>query len=111
MKRLTKVVLDVEKKRLKEEDGIATFSTKERIVFMQKWKCENYDQLVFKLGAKLDNYDFLNGILFATSASKITVPQMQNVIQVDTAHINFGKYTLYLAYGNTANANMSPVSL
>jgi hypothetical protein len=31
MKRLTKVVLDVEKKRLKDEDGINTFPAKERI--------------------------------------------------------------------------------
>ena len=40
----------------------------------------------------------------------ITVPQLQNVIHVDAAHMNFGKYTLYLAYGNTANANMSPIA-
>ena len=77
---------------------------------MEKWKRDNYDQLVFKLGAKSDNYDFLNGILFATLASKTTVPQLHNVIQADAAHMNFGKYTLYSTYGNTANANMSPVA-
>jgi hypothetical protein len=64
---------------------------------MEKWKRDNYDQLVFELGAKSDNYDFLNGILFATSASKIIVPQLQNVIQADAAHMNFGKYTLYVS--------------
>ncbi len=35
---------------------------------------------------------------------------LQNVVQADAAHINFGKYTLYSAYGNTANANMSLIA-
>ena len=105
-----KVVLDTEIKRLKDEEGITTFSTQERNAFMHKWKAENYEQLVFELGARADNYEFLNGIMFVMSASKITVPQLQNVIQVDAAHMNFGKYTLYSVYGNTANANMPPVT-
>ena len=95
---------------MKDEDGINTFPAKERIEFMEKWKRDNHDQLVFELGAKSDNYDFLNGILFATLVSKTTVPQLQNVIQADAAHMNFGKYTQYLAHRNTANANMSPVA-
>ena len=77
---------------------------------MNDWKQENYDKLVFELGASGDNFQFLNGIMFATSASKHSVPMLQNVIQADAAHMNFGKYTLYSAYGNTANANMSPVA-
>ena len=77
---------------------------------MNDWKQENYDKLVFELGASGDNFQFLNGIMFATSASKHSVPMLQNVVKADAAHMNFGKYTLYSAYGNMANANMSPVA-
>ena len=31
-------------------------------------------------------------------------------VQADATHMNFGKYTLYLVYGNTANAIMSPMA-
>ena len=77
---------------------------------MNDWKKENYNKLVFELGASGDSYQFLNGIMFATSASKVSVLMLQNVIQADAAHMNFGKYTLYSAYGNTANANMFAVA-
>ncbi len=100
MKRLTKVVLDTEKHQLKEEDGVTTFSTADRLKFMNDWRQENYDKLVFELGSSGDNFQFLNGVMFATSASKHSVPMLQNVIQADAAHMNFGKYTLYSAYGN-----------
>ena len=77
---------------------------------MNDWKTKNYDKLLFELGASGDSYQFLNGIMFATSASKVSVLMLQNVIQADAAHMNFGKYTLYSAYGNMVNANMSPVA-
>jgi hypothetical protein len=54
---------------------------------------------------------FLTGILFATSSSKhLEVPLLQNVIQADGAHASYGKYTLFSAYGTTANGNMSPLA-
>ena len=31
-------------------------------------------------------------------------------IQANTAHIQFGKYTLFSAYASTANVNMSPIA-
>ena len=71
-----------------------TFSNKEHFAIMNKWKADNYDELIFELGAVNDHFKFLNGIMFATSASKVTVPMLQNVIQADAAHINFGKYML-----------------
>ena len=38
------------------------------------------------------------------------VPLLQDVIQADGAHTSFGKYTLFSAYGTTANGNMSPLA-
>jgi hypothetical protein len=53
---------------------------------------------------------FLTGILFATSSSKHLVPLRQDVIQADGAHASYGKYTLFSAYGTTANGNVSPLA-
>ncbi len=39
------------------------------------------------------------------------VPLLQNVVQADGAHTSFGLYTLYSAYGTTANGNMAPICL
>ena len=56
-------------------------------------------------------YSFLTGMLFATSSSKHMVPLLQDVIQADAAHCSYGKYTLYSAYGTTANGNMAPIAI
>ncbi len=40
------------------------------------------------------------------SFSKATVPELQTVFMADACHLNFGKYTVFLCYGVTANANM-----
>ena len=50
---------------------------------------------------------FLAGILVATSTLLLQVPHLQDVIQVDAAHISFGKYTLFSAYATTANGIMA----
>jgi hypothetical protein len=52
---------------------------------------------------------FLTGIFIATSSSKVQVQFLQDVIQADGAHMTFGKYTLFSAYGNTANGTMAPL--
>lgn len=43
------------------------------------------------------NIQFVHGILFATSASKRYISKLQNVIQIDAAHLNFGTYMLFSA--------------
>jgi hypothetical protein len=53
---------------------------------------------------------FLNGIFFAPSFAKATVPHLQKVFMADACHLNFGKYTLFSCYGVTANSNASPVA-
>jgi hypothetical protein len=52
-------------------------------------------------------FKFFTGIMIAPSTSKKQVPFLQEVIQANAAHMVFGKYTLYSAYANTANGNMS----
>ncbi len=39
----------------------------------------------------------------------MVVPLLQVVIQADGAHSQFGKYTLFLAYGMNANGHMSAI--
>ncbi len=56
-------------------------------------------------------FKFLTGIMIAPSTSKKQVPFLQEVIQADAAHMVFGKYTLFPAYANTANGNMSLLGL
>jgi hypothetical protein len=50
---------------------------------------------------------FLTGIFIATSTLKLQGPFLQDVIQADSAHMSFGKYTLFSAYTNTANGTMA----
>jgi hypothetical protein len=78
---------------------------------IKKWKTDN-DVYLNNVSGMEDGpqFLFLMGILFATSSSKHLVPLLQGVIQADGAHASYGKYTLFLAYGTTANGNMSPLS-
>ena len=53
---------------------------------------------------------FLNGIFFAPSFVKSTVPHLQKMFMADVCHLHFGKYTLFLCCGITANSNALPVA-
>jgi hypothetical protein len=81
----------------------------ERAAFLGKWFTENKDFLDSQMGLA-DATQFLSGILFTTLASIQTVPHLQQLIQADAAHMQFGKYTLFSAYGTTADGLMSPVA-
>lgn len=92
----------VQKATLATEDGAKAF--------IKDWTRENATFLNKYFGTKKSNWRFVHGITFATSTSKRTAPNLQRVIQADAAHMNFGKYTLYSAYGTTANAQCSPIA-
>ncbi len=53
---------------------------------------------------------FFSGILFSTLGACKAVSFLQQVLQADTCHMSFGKYTLYSCYGTTANCNTYPVA-
>lgn len=78
--------------------------------FCQNWKDKNANFISYHFGLPEQRRQFIDGILFATSMSKVTTSSIQYVIQADAAHMNFGKYTLYSAYGSTADAGCSPIA-
>ena len=58
-----------------------------------------------------DTLHFVSGVFLSLQQARHTVPLLQSVFQADAAHKNFGKYTLYSCYGNSANGNTFPVAL
>jgi hypothetical protein len=93
---------------LKAKDN-STLDKEGRSAYWNTWKKENYNFLVNQLGYKTTKDHFLHGVFYAQSSSKATVPELQTEFMVDACHLIFGKYTMFLCYGVTANANMSPV--
>ena len=84
----------------------------ERKAFVMKWYKEHKDQIFPWLGSPANQncLQFVNGIFFAPSFVKRTVPHLQKVFMADTCHLHFGKYMLFSCYGMTANSNASPVA-
>ena len=78
--------------------------------FVKDWTRANAVFIKKHFGSKEDNWRFVKGIQFTTSTSVRTARGLQQIIQADAAHMNFGKYTLYSAYGTTANAQCSPIA-
>jgi hypothetical protein len=109
LKNVSAVVLLEELERKKKEK--MSMSKAERRDFLSNWMTNHKIYLNTKLGSEGGTaFKFLSGILVAPSTSKAQVPFLQDVIQADRAHMSFGKYTLFTAYGMTANANMSPLA-
>ena len=111
MQNLDKIIIAEEAQRRKDKN-IAGILPGQRKDFVLQWKTEHESQLFARLGTPADNLrlKFLNGILFAPSFVKTTVPHLQKVFMADACHLNFGKYTLFSCYGITANSNASPVA-
>ena len=96
LKNVSAVVLLEELERKKKEK--MSMSQTEHPNFLSNWMTENDIFLNTALGSE-------GGTPF-----KFLSPFLQDVIQADGAHMSFGKYTLFTAYGTTANANMSPLA-
>jgi hypothetical protein len=76
---------------------------------MKAWKATNMNMLIDS-GLDLvtqgpSKPSFVTGLFFSLSTARSTVPHLQQVSHFDACHTSFGKYTLYSAYGNSANAN------
>ena len=109
LKNVSAVVLLEELERKKKEK--MSMSRTECRDFLSNWMTVHDIFLNTALGSERGTpFKFLTGILVAPSTSKAQVPFLQDVIQADGAHMSFGKYTLFTAYGTTANANMSPLA-
>jgi hypothetical protein len=113
-KRLLNVVIEQKMNSVKK-DG-KTMARAEKLQYLQKWELANMEMLEdVGLGKNCCDDEgaaptFLCGIFLSISGAKNTVPLLQTVYQADVAHMNFGKYTLYLCYGITANCNAFPVA-
>jgi hypothetical protein len=104
LKNVSAVVLLEEFERKKKEK--MSMSRAERRNFLSNWMTVHNIFLNTALGSEGGTaFKFLTGILVAPSTSKAQVLFLQDVIQADGAHMSFGKYTLFTAYGTTANAN------
>ena len=111
MQNLDKIILadEVLRRKNAQMEGL---KLEDRKAFVQNWYKEHEDMIVPRLGSSADEnrLQFLNGIFFAPSFVKQTVPQLQKVFMADACHLHFGKYTLFSCYGMTANSNASPVA-
>jgi hypothetical protein len=111
MQNLDKIIIAEEAQRRKDakKEGIAP---DQRKYFVLQWKKDHKNQVFGWLGSPKDKLrlQFLNGIFFAPSFVKTTVPHLQKVFMADACHLNFGNYTLFLRYGITANSNASHVA-
>jgi hypothetical protein len=83
-------------------------SRDEKVEYVNNWMKDNdaflCDAFGFEDGPQ---FKFLTGISISPSTSKEQFPFLQEVLQADTAHMSFGKYTLYSVYGTNANGTMS----
>ncbi len=85
-----------------------SMTRQEKVDYVNNWKKENDIFLSDAFGYKdSPQYQFLMGIFISPSTSKKQVHFLQEVLQVDAAHMKFGKYTLYSVYCTNANGSMS----
>jgi hypothetical protein len=82
---LEKVIISNELLRLKEAK-LPGLVPKSRIKFINKWKMDYMDLLTSQLGARDDDLQSMNGIFFAPSFVKKTVPHLQKVFMADACH-------------------------
>jgi len=117
MKMLERVVLS---DKIRKQNAKGNLMTKpEKIDYVTKWKKKNKKILGEGglLEPKMGDFDFftsskfMSGIFISISAAKQVVPHLERVFQADACHMNFGKYTLYICYGTTANCNTFPVAI
>jgi hypothetical protein len=83
-------------------------SRDEKVEYVNNWRKDNdaflCDAFSFEDGPQ---FKFLMGIFISPSTSKKQCPFLPEVLHADTAHMSFGKYTLYSVYGTNANGTMS----
>jgi hypothetical protein len=85
-----------------------SMSRQEKVNCVNNWKKDNDAFLCEAFGFEDGpQFQFLMGIFITPSTSKEQVPFLQEVLQVDAAHMTIGKYTLYSVYGTNTNGTMS----
>ena len=108
--RMLLVVVADEKQRREEKKEQPFRNSEEAAAFAQQWMIDNDSFVQKHFGTKEANCKFILGILFAPVTSIGKVAYLQDLFQADAAHLDFGKYTFFSAYGSTANANAYPLA-
>ena len=96
--------------RRREENNEDKFNEDTAKQFLQLWVDNNSKFVYDNFGNEGDNSVFILGILFAPNTCLAANTWLQFMYQADAAHLDFGKYTFYSAYGSTANANACPLA-
>jgi hypothetical protein len=112
-KAMGKLMVNVvaEENRKQKNDGKAELTRQDdKVNFLKEWSQTNKSFIDGMLGLEHNNYQFISCILFAPLSLKRIVLCLQTMIQADAAHLRFGMFTLYSAYGSTANSNTSPIA-
>ena len=74
-------------------EGLPPFGAHKRSGFVDQWKRDHEKEITKQLGYKTGpQFQFLGGIMFATSTSKVTVPVLQNVSGVYPVNSNRDNY-------------------
>jgi hypothetical protein len=108
MNQISQILVDNENRR-RYREGTVNMTSPERVSFLSDWFNRNKESIDKQMGIG-PGHKYLLGILFTTSVGLTCVRHLQNVIQADGCHVNFGKYTIYSAYGSGADGTMFPVS-
>jgi hypothetical protein len=95
---------------LKKVEGMKLTRT-DKIEYVKQWKHDNNVMLEESGIDSSETHQFVSGVFLSFHQARHTVPFLQSVFQADAAHMNFGNYTLYSCYGNTANGNTFPVAI
>jgi hypothetical protein len=106
MKTVNAIVLKEEMDRKKAAK--LDMSRDEKAEYVNNWKKDNdaflCDAFGFEDGPQ---FKFLTGIFISPFTTKEQFSFLQEVLQVNAAHMSFGKYTPYSVYGTNANGTMS----
>ncbi len=84
----------------RKKDAKLDMSRDEKVEYVNNRKKDNDAFLCDAFGFEdSPQFKFLMGIFILPSTSKEQFPFLQEILQVDAAHMSFGKYTLYSVYG------------
>jgi hypothetical protein len=97
----------------RQKRGKVNMTSQSKMTFLEKWRKSNA-MMLMSGGLAVpaegeEESEFFTGIIFSPKYATDAVPELQQCVQVDACHMQFGKYTLYSAYGITTNCNTFPI--
>jgi hypothetical protein len=94
------VIISEQMKKLKAKGK--TMSREEKINFVKDWKEENVEMLaqgrLGPLSFGEEEPKIFTGVFFSTMPARTVVPLLQTAYQANAAHMNFGKYSVFVLW-------------